>query len=143
MVKPHNHRVNAAERAIQTFKDAFIAVLATTDSEFPLQLWDKVALQVQNTLNLLQASRINPNILAYVPSMAHTIGTATPSRHPVVKPSFMKTRQCKGHGHPKVQMHGIWVPPKTITNATYITSPKHTHIEFQGWQSSFHNIAKS
>ena len=23
LVKPHNHRVNAAERAIQTFKDAF------------------------------------------------------------------------------------------------------------------------
>jgi hypothetical protein len=63
VVEPHNHRVKAAERAIQTFKDAFIAALATTDSEFPLQLWDNLALQVQNTLNLLQASRINPNIL--------------------------------------------------------------------------------
>ena len=40
LVEPHNHRVNAAERAIQTFKDAFIAVLATTDREIPLQLWD-------------------------------------------------------------------------------------------------------
>jgi hypothetical protein len=40
LVEPHNHRVNAAERAIQTFKDAFIAALATTDSNFPLQLWD-------------------------------------------------------------------------------------------------------
>ncbi len=41
LVEPHNHRMNAAERAIQTFKDAFIAALATTDSDFPLQLWDK------------------------------------------------------------------------------------------------------
>jgi hypothetical protein len=38
VVKPHNHRVNPAERAIQTFKDAFIAALATIDGEFPLQL---------------------------------------------------------------------------------------------------------
>jgi hypothetical protein len=65
LVEPHNHRVNAAERAIQTFKDAFIAALATTDREFPLQLWDRLAPQVQDTLNLLRASRINPNILAY------------------------------------------------------------------------------
>ncbi len=42
LVEPHNHRLNAAERAIQTFKDAFIAALATTDSNFPLQLWDKL-----------------------------------------------------------------------------------------------------
>jgi hypothetical protein len=65
VVEPHNHQVNAAERAIQTFKDAFIAALATTDSEFPLQLWDKLAPQVQNTLNLLRRARINPNISAY------------------------------------------------------------------------------
>ncbi len=38
LVEPHNDCVNAAECAIQTFKDAFIAALATTDSEFPLQL---------------------------------------------------------------------------------------------------------
>jgi hypothetical protein len=40
LVKPHNHHVNAAKRAIQTFKEHFISALARTDSEFPLQLWD-------------------------------------------------------------------------------------------------------
>jgi hypothetical protein len=65
LVEPHNHRVNAAERAIQTFKDHFISALATTDSEFPLQLWDKLTSQVENTLNLMRASRINTNISAY------------------------------------------------------------------------------
>ncbi len=40
VVEPHNHRVNAAKQAIQTFKAAFIAALATTDSDFPLQLWN-------------------------------------------------------------------------------------------------------
>ncbi len=65
LVEPHNHRINAAERAIQTFKNAFIAALATTDRDFSLQLWDRLAPQVQDTLNLLRASRINPNMLAY------------------------------------------------------------------------------
>jgi hypothetical protein len=62
LVEPHNNRVNVAEPAIQTFKDHFISALATTDSEFPLQLWDKLPSQVENTLNLMRASRINPNI---------------------------------------------------------------------------------
>jgi hypothetical protein len=38
LVKSNNHCVNAAERAIQTFKDHFVSALATTDSEFLLQL---------------------------------------------------------------------------------------------------------
>ena len=65
VVEPHKHGLNTAERAIQTFKDAFIAALATTDCNFPLQLWDYLAPQVQDTLNLLRASRVNPNISAY------------------------------------------------------------------------------
>jgi hypothetical protein len=62
LVEPHNHRVNAAERAIQTLKDAFIAALATTDSNFPLQLWDWLMPQVQDTLNMMRTWRINPAI---------------------------------------------------------------------------------
>jgi hypothetical protein len=65
LVEPHNHRLNVAERAIQTFKDAFIAALATTDSNFPLQLWDKITPQVQNTLNMMSASRIDSTVSAY------------------------------------------------------------------------------
>ena len=65
LVEPHNYHVNTVERAIQTFKDTFIAALATTDRDFPLQLWDKLAPQAQDILNLIHALRINPNILAY------------------------------------------------------------------------------
>jgi hypothetical protein len=65
LIKPHNHRVNAAEGAIQTFKDHFVSALATTDSEFPLQLWDWITPQVKNTLNLLRRSRINTPKSAY------------------------------------------------------------------------------
>ena len=65
LVEPHNHQVNAAKCTIQMFKDHFISALATTDSEFPLQLWDRLTPQVENTLNLMRASRINPNMSAY------------------------------------------------------------------------------
>jgi hypothetical protein len=65
LVELHNHQLNAAERAIQTFKNVFIAALAITDSDFSLQLWDKITPQVQKTLNIMRVSRINQTISAY------------------------------------------------------------------------------
>ena len=65
LVEPHNHRVNAAERAIQTFKNRFIGALGTTDSKFLIQLWDKLSPQVQDCINLLCRSCILPSKLAY------------------------------------------------------------------------------
>ncbi len=62
LVEPHNHRVNAAEHAIQTFKNRFIGALGTTDADFPIQLWDKLTSQVQDSINLLRRSRINPAV---------------------------------------------------------------------------------
>jgi hypothetical protein len=64
-VEPNNHRVNAAERAIQTFKNHFISGLCTTDQAFPLQLWDHLTEQAQDTLNLLRTSRHDPTKSAY------------------------------------------------------------------------------
>ncbi len=65
LVPPHNHRVNAAERAIATFKDHFVAALATLDINCPLQLWDEFIFQVQATLNMLRTSRRNETVSAY------------------------------------------------------------------------------
>jgi hypothetical protein len=65
LVKPNNHRVNAAERAIQTFKANFISALATTHSNYPLQLWDRLTPQKEATLNMLCPSCIDPTMLAY------------------------------------------------------------------------------
>jgi hypothetical protein len=59
LVPPHNHRANAAERAIATFKDHFIASLATLDPTCPIQLWDEFLPQVELTLNMLRFSRGN------------------------------------------------------------------------------------
>ena len=38
-VPPHNHRANAAKRAIQTFKNHFKAGLASFDPNFPIAEW--------------------------------------------------------------------------------------------------------
>jgi hypothetical protein len=60
LVPPHNHHVNAAERAIATFKEHFIAALATVDTQCPLQLRDEFLPQVKLTLNILRFSRQDP-----------------------------------------------------------------------------------
>jgi hypothetical protein len=38
LVTPHNHHVNATKQAIRTFKEHFVAALATVDNLCPLQL---------------------------------------------------------------------------------------------------------
>jgi hypothetical protein len=68
---PHMHIRNAAERAIQTFKNHFIAGLCSVDPTFPLRLWDQLLPQATITLNLLRQSRINPKISAYAQLYGH------------------------------------------------------------------------
>ncbi len=65
LVPPDTHRRNLAERAIQTFKSHFIAILAGIDPSFPMSLWDRLVPQAVITLNLLRQSHKNPNISAY------------------------------------------------------------------------------
>jgi len=116
LVEPHNHRVNAAERAIQTFKDAFIAALATTDRDFPLQLWDRLAPQVQDTLNLLRASQINPNILAY----EALNGPYSWDRYPLAPPG------CKAIIYKAPAVRGSWA--SRGTDAWYL-GPSANHYQ--------------
>jgi hypothetical protein len=59
------HRRNAAERAIQTFKGHFISVLAGVADGFPINQWDELLPQTILTLNLLRQSNVAPNISAY------------------------------------------------------------------------------
>ena len=49
--KPHLHRANAAERAIQTFKNHMKAILASLDPNFPVGEWHRLLPQVELTLN--------------------------------------------------------------------------------------------
>ena len=53
LVPPEMHRCNRAERAIRTFKDHFLSILAGVDQSFPPYLWDLLLPQAELTLNLL------------------------------------------------------------------------------------------
>jgi hypothetical protein len=64
LVPPHIHRRNAAERAIRTFKNHFIAGLCSAAEDFPMRLWDRLLHQAEITLNLMRTSRVNPAISA-------------------------------------------------------------------------------
>lgn len=54
------------ERAIQTFKNHFVACLCTTDKHFPIHLWDRILPQATTTLNLLHSSQLNLRLSAKV-----------------------------------------------------------------------------
>ncbi len=56
LVPPHDHCCNLAEKAIQTFKDHFVAILCGANKSFLLHLWDCLLPQAKHTLNMLQPS---------------------------------------------------------------------------------------
>jgi hypothetical protein len=64
LVPPHCHRRNAAERAIRTFKEHFVAGLSSVDPSFPLNLWYILLPQAEITLNVLRTSRLHPQLSA-------------------------------------------------------------------------------
>jgi hypothetical protein len=61
-MRPHCHRRNAAERAIRTFKENFVAGLSSVDPSFPMHLWDRLLPQAEITLNLLRTSQLHPQL---------------------------------------------------------------------------------
>jgi hypothetical protein len=65
LVPPNDHRRNIAEKAIQTFKAHFIAIICGADKSFPLHLWCQLLPQAEYTLNMLRPSRMTPTISAY------------------------------------------------------------------------------
>ena len=62
---PRNHRANRAERCIRTWKNHFIATLATASPKFPIQQWPKIIPLAELTLNCLLPWQPNPAISAY------------------------------------------------------------------------------
>ena len=64
-VPPHTKRSNKAERAIQTFKRHFIAILASTHPSFPINFWHELIPQAEITLNMMRPFADQPNISAY------------------------------------------------------------------------------
>ena len=59
------HRANRAERCTRTWKNHFIATLATTSPNFPISQWHKLLPIAELTLNCLLPWHPNPAISAY------------------------------------------------------------------------------
>ena len=107
-VEPHNHRVNAAGRAIQTFKNHLISGFCCTDGEWPLQLWNNLTKQALITLNLCRTSRKEPNKSAYHSfDEKDTFGTSIQWRRPEQEPWCAKHQQEGCHGGRGESMVGI------------------------------------
>ena len=66
LVPPSNHRSNHSERAIQTFKNHFIAWLCRVDKYFHLRFWYIILHQAKIGLNLLCQSITLPQSSAYI-----------------------------------------------------------------------------
>lgn len=56
LASPHDHRLNPAERAVQTWKNHFISNLHGYDRHFPAYKWCEIMHQCEMTLNMLRRS---------------------------------------------------------------------------------------
>jgi hypothetical protein len=100
LVPPHCHRCNAAERAIRTFKEHFVAGLSSVEPTFPLHLWDRLLPQAESTLNLLRTSRLHPQLS----TAAHYHGLVDYNKTAFAPPG------CKIIPHEKPGKRRTWAP---------------------------------
>jgi hypothetical protein len=91
LVPPHLTRQNVAERAIQTFKNHFVAGLCSVDKQFTMHLWCELLPQATLTLNMLRTSRINPTISAATQLFGQFDFNRTPLAVAHVKPKARRT----------------------------------------------------
>ena len=103
LVPPHAHRRNSAERAIRVFKNHFIAGLCSTDTDFPLHLWDRLLPQALITLNLLRSAHINPQLSA----QELIFGTFNYNRTPMAPPGTKILIHVKPSVRASWSPHGI------------------------------------
>jgi hypothetical protein len=99
-VPHHCHCRNAAECAIRTIKEYFVAGLSSVYPTFPLQLWYRLLLQAEITLNLLQTSRLHPQLS----SAAHFHGLVDYNKAAFAPPV------CKIIAHAKPGKRRTWAP---------------------------------
>jgi hypothetical protein len=100
LVPPHCHRRHAAERAIWTFKEHFVAGLSSVEPSLPLHLWDRLLPQAEIMLSLLQASRLHPQLSA----AAHSHGLVDYNKTAFAPPG------CKIIAHEKPGKRQAWAP---------------------------------
>jgi hypothetical protein len=100
LVPPHCHRRNAAECAIRTVKEQFVAGLSSVDPSFPMHLWDRLLPQAEITWNLLWTSQLYPQLSA----AAHYHGLVDYNKTAFAPPG------CKIIAHEKPGNRLTWAP---------------------------------
>jgi hypothetical protein len=130
LVPPYCHCRNAAERAIRTFKEHFVAGLSSVDPNLPLYLWDRRLPQSDITFNLLRTSIQHPQLSA----AAHFHGLinynktyfAPPGCKIIAHENPAKRRTWTPHGQ-----HGYYLGPAIHhyrCQNTYISATASEHI---------------
>ena len=102
LVPPENHRKNAAERCIQTFKNHFLAGISSLPSDFPLSEWDHLLQQCQITLLLLRSARSNPKLSSY----AYLFGNFDFNKTPLAPPGTRIVIHNRPSSRPSWGYHG-------------------------------------
>ena len=62
----YNHRKNAAECAIRTFKNHFITILCMLYPNFSMSLWYRLLEQAEMTLHMVRLCRISLQMSVYI-----------------------------------------------------------------------------
>eukprot|EP00804_Cyclotella_cryptica_P024289 CCRYP_012553-RA/>CCRYP_012553-RA protein AED:0.37 eAED:0.37 QI:0/0/0/1/0/0/2/0/683 len=141
LVPPDDHRRNIAEKAIQTWKDHFIAVISGTDAKFPLHLWCQLLPQMERQLCLLRQSNAYPHISSHT----HLYGHHDYNAHPFVplgmealvhdKPHRRKSfaQHCTkgyviGTSHEHYRCWKVWTPTSRTTRISATVFFKHKYI---------------
>ena len=103
LVPPHQHRQNAAEKAIKTVKNHLLSGIATCHQNFPINEWDRILPQAELTLNLLRNSRINPKLS----SLAYLNGIHDFNRTPLAPPGSKILVHTKPSQRASWAFHGV------------------------------------
>ena len=106
LVTTGQHRANTAERGIRTYRNHFIAGLATCDPSFPKHQWDQIKDQVEMTLAMSRRCPYKPSISVYEALFGPFDFNVTPLAPPgclveiIVRPETRRTfahHGIKGH----------------------------------------------
>ena len=121
LASPHDHQLNPARRAVQTWKNHFTSNLHGCDRDFPAYKWCKTINQCEMTLNMLRRLRINPKISVYTQLFGSFDYNQTPLT-PLGTKAFLhkRTEQRQSHAdHGKVG-YVIGNSPKIINICIFI-----------------------
>jgi hypothetical protein len=117
LVPPHCHRHNAAERAIRTFKEHFVAGISSVDPYFPLHLWDRLLPQAEITLNLLRTSLpLRTSMVSWITTKQLLL------RQDAAKSLHTRNQESDELGLPMGSMDTHLVPPCIIAGVKMYTS---------------------